>query len=300
MSFIAQWKTCGLAPSSQTQKISFTASDAVAPASRAVITRLDQLWETGSTVTYSFLGGTSKQQTKVDEVVLEWLPYANLNFQRVSQGGVVRITFDPTSGSWSWVGTLNQAIPGDEPTMNLGWIKTDDDVSADDRAVILHEFGHVLGMLHEHQSPARGSALHLDENAVYAYYAMTQGWNKATIKSQIIDVYNSNDVSNYSALDMHSIMMYFMPADMDKERIEIKPNYDLSEMDKAYMVINYPRTKPHPSAAEWTLEHALNIAGVSGSSAEDMLAASGDAASLRSLFTAAQISARLRAKVGNQ
>jgi hypothetical protein len=42
---------------------------------------------------------------------------------------------------------------------------------------------------------------------VYAYYAATQGWDKATIKSQIIDVYNSSDLSNFSALDVTSIMM---------------------------------------------------------------------------------------------
>ncbi|KAJ6483192.1 hypothetical protein C8R45DRAFT_1099482 [Mycena sanguinolenta] len=240
MSFIAQWKTCGLAPSSQTQTTTTTSNGPSGFASRAVITRLDQLWETGSTVTYSFLGGTANQQAKVDKVVLEWLPYANLNFQRVSQGGLIRITFDATSGSWSWVGTLNLGLPTDEPTMNLGWIKDDTTVSADDRAVILHEFGHVLGLLHE----------------------------------------------------------YFMPAEMDKERIEIKPNYNLSEMDKAYMVINYPRTKPHESAKEWTLEYALLVAGVSKSTALDMLAAQGDPASLRSLFTAAQVSARLKAKLG--
>ncbi|KAK6980655.1 ZnMc domain-containing protein [Favolaschia claudopus] len=262
MSFIAQWKTCGLAPSSallqQSQNNSTTAATS---ASHAVVTRLDQLWDAGSTVTYSFLGGTANQQAKVDKVVLEWLPYANLNFPRVNQGGTIRIAFDASSGSWSWVGTLNRGIPSYDTTMNLGWINNDTNISADDRAVILHEFGHVLGLLHEHQSPARSGTLHLDENAVYAYYAMTQGWNKAMIKSQIIDVYDTNDVSNYSALDMKSIMMYFMPAAMDKERIEIKPNYVLSELDKAYMVINYPRAKPHPSAPEWTLAYAFEGGG---------------------------------------
>ncbi|KAK6980756.1 hypothetical protein R3P38DRAFT_3466091 [Favolaschia claudopus] len=299
MSFIAQWKTCGLAPSSALLQQSQNNSTAAASASHAVVTRLDQLWDAGSTVTYSFLGGTVNQQAKVDKVVLEWLPYANLNFQRVNQGGTIRIAFDASSGSWSWVGTLNRGIPSYDTTMNLGWISNDTNITADDRAVILHEFGHALGLLHEHQSPARGGTLHLDENAVYAYYAMTQGWNKAMIKSQIIDVYDTNDVSNYSTLDMKSIMMYFMPADMDKERIEIKPNYVLSDLDKAYMVINYPRAKPHPSAPEWTLAYALKVAGVSAAAAKDMLALGSDAPSLRSLFTAAQISARIKAKGGN-
>ena len=58
------------------------------------------------------------------------------------------------------------------------------------------------------QSPARGGKLHLDEDVVYAYYMFTQKWDRATVKSQIIDVYNVKDVSNYSELDLHSVMMY--------------------------------------------------------------------------------------------
>ena len=32
-----------------------------------------------------------------------------------------------------------------------------------------------------------------------------------------------------------------MPAEMNKEGIEVPPNYELSDLDKAYMCINYPR-----------------------------------------------------------
>lgn len=65
----------------------------------------------------------------------------------------------------------------------------------------------LLICLNRHQSPARGGTIHLYEANVYRYYAATQGWDKATIKAQIIDVYNSTDVSNYSALDLTSVMM---------------------------------------------------------------------------------------------
>ncbi|KAJ7307769.1 hypothetical protein DFH08DRAFT_975380 [Mycena albidolilacea] len=171
--------------------------------------------------------------------------------------------------------------------MNLGWINDDSTTTKEDKAVILHEFGHVLGLLHEHQSPARGWRLTLDEMAVYAYYAMTQAWNKTMIKSQIIDVYNNTDVSNYSALDLKSIMMYFLPAPMNKQRIEVATNYELSDLIKAYMMINYPRNPPHPTALKvgWTLDHALKVAGVSESTAEDILAVQDDPATIRTLFT---------------
>ncbi|TFK21229.1 hypothetical protein FA15DRAFT_672778 [Coprinopsis marcescibilis] len=46
--------------------------------------------------------------------------------------------------------------------------------------------------------------------------------------------------TNFSAIDTTSIMMYFMPAEMNIERIEIKPNSKLSPLDKPFAFLNYP------------------------------------------------------------
>ena len=45
----------------------------------------------------------------------------------------IRIGFDSSDGAWSYIGT--------------DYI---------DRGTILHKFGHTLGLIHEHQSPASG------------------------------------------------------------------------------------------------------------------------------------------------
>ncbi len=50
-------------------------------------------------------------------------------------------------GSWSYLGTDATSIPLESFTMNLGFV---------DRPTILHEFGHSLGLIHEHQSPFEG------------------------------------------------------------------------------------------------------------------------------------------------
>lgn len=93
--------------------------------------------------------------------------YANITFSMVDANGDIRITFNPDLGSWSYVGLgcKSSKIKATDPTMNLGWI---DDKSANldpnEKGTILHEFGHALGMMHEHQSPARGGKLTLDED----------------------------------------------------------------------------------------------------------------------------------------
>ena len=48
----------------------------------------------------------------------------------------------------------------------------------------------------------------------------------------------------------------------------IPPSFDLSEMDKAYMVIVYPRSAPLSSAPTWTLDYALQVFGVDPTSAQ--------------------------------
>ena len=39
-------------------------------------------------------------------------------------------------------------------------------------------------------------------------------------------------------------------------------NLVLSDLDKAVLVLMYPRVTPHPEAPEWTAEHALSIVGI--------------------------------------
>ncbi|KAJ6541052.1 hypothetical protein DFH09DRAFT_1089612 [Mycena vulgaris] len=297
---LSQYKTCAIAVPDSDKNSSISKETIIgaiggsaSSAAHAVVTKLDQLWDSGATVTYSYSGGTVNQQDKVDKVILEWFPYANITFQR-SNAGTLRIAFDPKLGSWSYVGKVNLGISTGQVTMNLGWVEDNTTVSENDRGVILHEFGHALGLLHEHQSPARAGTLHLDENAVYAYYAATQGWDKATIKSQIIDVYNASDVSNFSALDMTSIMMYFMPSAMNLERVNVAPNNALSDMDKAYMIINYPRPTPHSSAPMWTLDYALKVSGVDAATTQDIKNAKGDVTKIRAVFTAFQVAARAK------
>jgi len=158
---------------------------------------------------YGFLDGSDKKQKAVEDTIATWVKYANIEFVKRSDASqaIIRVSF-AGQGSWSMVGTdANTVADKAKPTLNLGWLADRNPPSAEDRATILHEFGHALGMMHEHQSPARGERITLKELEVYRYYRPLLNNDDRLVKSQIIDVYNLSTVSNFSHLDLKSIMM---------------------------------------------------------------------------------------------
>lgn len=91
---------------------------------------------------------------------------------------MIRISFDTdkAAGSWSYVGQESLSQPAGSATMNLGWIDDKSSTLSDtDKGTILHEFGHVLGLMHEHQSPARSGGLTLDEDGEMTFLARASG-----------------------------------------------------------------------------------------------------------------------------
>jgi len=54
---------------------------------------------------------------------------------------------------------------------------------------------------------------------------------------------------------------HFMPAAMNEQNEDIKPNIELSNQDKAFMTINYP-PDDNTNKMEWTIEQALDVVGV--------------------------------------
>ncbi|KAG9308595.1 hypothetical protein JVU11DRAFT_11701 [Chiua virens] len=175
-----------------------------------------------------------------------WEEHANVSFvvhpQDDTSTADIRISFRTASGSsWSAVGATKRSgqniIPAKNPTINFGVLT--DGTPLNEKAIILHELGHVLGMMHEHQSPARGVKITLKTEEVYKYYRPLLGFNDKLVKTQIIDQYKQGE-SNFSHFDPKSIMMYFMPAHLNVENIQIRPNTKLSELDKAYIQLAYP------------------------------------------------------------
>ncbi len=131
-------------------------------------------WRREALLRVRFLDGDPSLQQRVEQAAMAWSRYANITFAfGDASDAEIRITFAAPE-LWSYVGTDTLLVPAGQPTMCLGALTP----KADDQAVricVLHAFGHVLGLTHEHQDAAGWSDEPSDADAevagkVYPFY----------------------------------------------------------------------------------------------------------------------------------
>lgn len=196
-------------------------------------------WPVASVITVRFLSGDPTLQQRVRKVTEEWTNLAALTLDfRTSAPTDIRIAFIEGNGSWSHLGTMCRDIPEPKPTMNFGWLTPS---SSDDelRRVVLHEFGHALGLIHEHQNPDGG--ITWNRAAVIADLSgPPNNWDAQTIENNIFKKY-APDALTETGLDPLSIMMYPIPAAWTIGGFSSGLNGELSATDKEFIAENYPK-----------------------------------------------------------
>jgi hypothetical protein len=182
-------------------------------------------WTPGQTVTIGFLDGTQQQQDATKSVVMKYLaPIVGLNFVWVPSGqgrsANIRVSYNYSGGGLSCVGrgSMNCDLGGGASLKiapNL----------AGSTYIVCHEFGHAMGLSHEHQTTCNNP---LDVTG------MGQWFQRNT---QV-------DPSMCSPWDKDSVMNYFFTS---KNGIKVTPMQVYSPVDIEWLSKIYPPKNSTPS-----------------------------------------------------
>ena len=247
------------------------------------------------TLNITFMDGTDKQKNWVRSIIGQHLEplmdKVKFNWNSGNNASDIRISFKLIGQAWSMVGSEARLVPKTEPTMNLGWL--DDDVQYNNNIlkntgmVVLHEFGHAIGMIHEHQNP-KDNPIKWNHDVVYAEMLRTNGWNREMTKHNMFKKYGDfllcqqakaeedsfqrtldiknfceGDLVNGSEYDVTSIMHYFYEPEWIKEGpTEIPVNTVYSPMDQKWIRKYY--------GSEETKKITVNVTSKDGNEAVEI------------------------------
>jgi hypothetical protein len=211
------------------------------------------------------------------DVANEWSSAGNLKFDYLDNGkprlckdnssANIKITFQPSSEYgpyWSVIGTESLDT---YPSMNLGDFNQDPlPENVDDegfRFIVLHEFGHALGLDHEHQSP--NFPCRFNWKAVISYGAQLD-WPEQYTKEQFEKLVSApKDELDVTEYDQDSVMHYYLrPGLLDSKNgnptdCGTKINAKLSLLDKSLMAKSYPKVLPPISSVNKVVMDYKNI-----------------------------------------
>lgn len=241
-------------------------------------------WKKQRVITIAFYGGSDELYQLIEQTAEEWTALGgqlSLSFKDnagqyrhwkpadKSPAANIRIAFDNT-GYWSLIGVLAKNVDPGDSTMNFAGFPDElqkyfDGQNATDwhvsyaHTTILHEFGHAIGLSHEHFNPQCQKDLKME--TVIAYLeGPPNNWSEeqarfnmdaqyyATILAQQAGPLESKLMTSPTT-DQSSVMLYVFPVSYYKsgDKSVCKPIGDhnqewpttLSQGDKQFYLANY-------------------------------------------------------------
>lgn len=185
---------------------------------KAVI-RLPDRWPVGSAVRVCFVGGSPQLRQRVLASAAAWFEHVNLRLVGGGPAGVdcgkgsrfeIRIGFSEP-GTWSYIGTQSldrKLVDQNLTSMNLEGFDTAPPAEPRFTGIVLHEFGHAIGLEHEHQSPDIKCEDEYDWPLVYDHYRILYSWDEAQVNRNVRPLLANRRTHDWTPFDPKSIMVY--------------------------------------------------------------------------------------------
>lgn len=173
-----------------------------------------------------FFNGSEEQRRQIALTAQEWLAgelgnLVQFQFGVSAEESNIRISLGGNRNN-SYVGRDNLFIPRDQQTMNLG--------NFNHLPTIRHEFGHALGLRHEHRFPG---AIQFRENVVVSEMRDRFGWSTAQTYRNILEpLGESGRCIGDPNLNPQSIMMYSIPRSWTVDGLAYERSGIITERDR--------------------------------------------------------------------
>lgn len=218
-------------------------------------------WPKGQVITVNFFDSNRRLaffkskvtpfvRAQVEKYAHVWEHYANIKFQFVDDKDDAMIRIKVSSdkkgiggqtigyGDGGGLGKNLLTVPEREFNMELyGFDATTSEEEFSE--IVIHEFGHALGLVHEH----RHWGANIDQDIYFKYLMRTYGWSLKQAKDQA-SIYDDAARAMYgletTAYDKYSIMHYDVPKECTKNKLPIRSSNKLSQRDKAFIATVYP------------------------------------------------------------